>query len=127
MPVRGRRAHAGPARGICKREACGALLGNQFKSRAHQRLLEIAVMIAARTAPAVFRPDHVKVVYISRPVASMPAFFTAAALPAADGQTAWARRVARLRWSAGATWWWCRRVPKNHRFCHPPPARGDRE
>src|SRR5215470_15429750 len=63
-----RRTDPRPARGFRKGEARGALLGNQLERGADQRLLEIAVVVAAR-APSptvVLRPAHVKSIYIVR-------------------------------------------------------------
>ena len=54
MPIGRGRADAGPARGFGEGEAGRALLGDQFQRGAHQRLLQIAVVIAARPAAACF-------------------------------------------------------------------------
>src|SRR5262249_33888955 len=56
-----------------KREAGRPLLGNQLKRCAQQRLLEVAMMVAARPLAgpaAVFGPAHVNGLYMSRPAAS---------------------------------------------------------
>ena len=67
MAVGRRRADAGPARGLGEGEARRALLGDQFQRRADQRLLEIAVVVAARTRrAAVFGPAHVKSLHDGR-------------------------------------------------------------
>src|SRR5882672_4761621 len=59
------RAHAGPTRSLRKSESARPLFGNQLKRGAYQRLLQIAVMVAARAPfPSVMSPAHVKGVYI---------------------------------------------------------------
>ena len=65
VAIRRRRADAGPARGIGKGEAGGALLRNQFEGGTHERFAQIAVVIAARAMPVVLRPAHVNSFYIS--------------------------------------------------------------
>ena len=47
MAIRRGGADAGPARRFGEGEAGGALLGNQFEGGANQRLLQIAVVVAA--------------------------------------------------------------------------------
>ena len=50
MPIRRRRAHAGPARRFGKGEAGRPLLRDQFERGAKQRFFQIAVVIAARAS-----------------------------------------------------------------------------
>src|SRR5262245_20966107 len=68
MAVGCRRADAGPARSLREGEAGRALLGDQFKGGAQQRLLEIAVVVAAVPGPPATLPGpaHVKSLYIGR-------------------------------------------------------------
>ena len=87
MPIGRGRTDAGPARGLGKGEAGGTLLRDQFQRGAQQRLLEIAVVIAARSG--VF-PAHVKRSYMSRPAPS----------------TGWARRPQLSRRCASAQHGW---------------------
>src|SRR5262249_45905311 len=68
MPVRRGRAHARPTRPLGKGEAGRALLRDQLERRAHQGLLEVAVVIAALTA--VRFPAHVSDLYIDSDAAS---------------------------------------------------------
>src|SRR5262249_24934790 len=65
VPVRRSRAHARPARSFRKSETARPLLGNQLKCGAYQRLLQIAVVVAARApSPSVMpRPAHVNSIY----------------------------------------------------------------
>ena len=60
MPVGRRRADAGHARGIGEGEPGRALLRDQVERRLQQRLLQIAVVIAALGAALVLAPAHVK-------------------------------------------------------------------
>src|SRR6266550_4346817 len=65
MPIGRRRADAGKSRRLRKGEPGGPLAGDQIERRTDQRLLEIAVMVAARRRPLVPIPRHVKRVYIT--------------------------------------------------------------
>src|SRR5260370_12812818 len=65
MPVGRCRADAGESRRLRKGEPGGPLAGNQIERRTDQRLLEIAMMVAARRRPLVAIPRHVKRVYIT--------------------------------------------------------------
>src|SRR5512139_3238237 len=70
VAVRRSGTDAGPARRFGKSEARRTLLGDQFQRRTDQRLLEVAVVVAARLLPprfaaAVLRPAHVKSIYIT--------------------------------------------------------------
>ncbi len=74
MPVRRRRADAGPTGGLRKSEAGRAFFGNQLQRGAQQRLFQVAVMVAARPgSAAVFGPAHVNGLYMSRRAASTAA------------------------------------------------------
>ena len=55
------------ARGIGKGEAGRALFRNQAKRCLHQRLFQIAVVVAALGAALFLAPAHVKGFYMSRP------------------------------------------------------------
>src|SRR5262249_52864211 len=68
MPVRRGRTDARPARGLGEREPGRPLAGDQVERRLDQRLLEVPVMVAARTL--VIPPAHVKDIYMSRGRAS---------------------------------------------------------
>src|SRR5262249_46448351 len=69
VPIRRRRADAGPARGFSKGEARGPFFGDQFERGTHQGLLQIAVVIPALAAAAL--PVHVKSIYITATWPSM--------------------------------------------------------
>ena len=88
MPVGRGRADAGPARRFGKGEAGRPLLRDQIERGADQRLLQIAVVIAARArCPAC--PAHVKGAYMTpreastcrASAASAPAWQSRARLP----------------------------------------------
>ena len=65
MPIGRGRTDARPARGFCEGEPGRPLLGDQLERGAHQRLFQIAVMVAARAAfPFVTSPAHVNSIYI---------------------------------------------------------------
>src|SRR5215203_3893113 len=68
MAIGGRWADAGPARGIGEGESGGPFLGDQFEGGANQRLLQVAVMVSARSAAAF--PTHVKGTYMAAPAPS---------------------------------------------------------
>src|SRR6266446_1115223 len=70
MPVGRCRADAGESCRLRKGEPGRPLAGDQVERRADQRLLEIAVMVAARRRPLVAIPRHVKRVYIAGTEAS---------------------------------------------------------
>ena len=55
MPIGRRRADAGQARRLGEGEAGRALLGDQLQRRVDQRLVQIAVMIAARSSRSSLR------------------------------------------------------------------------
>ncbi len=66
VTVGGCGADARHARGIGKGEAAGPFFGNQSERCLQQRLLQIAVMIAALGAALFLAPAHVKGFYMSR-------------------------------------------------------------
>src|SRR3954451_24034727 len=65
MPVGCSRADAGRPRGIGEGESRRAFLGDQTKRRLQQRLLQIAVMIAALGAARFLAPAHVNGFYMT--------------------------------------------------------------
>ena len=65
MPVRRRGTDPRPPRRLGKGKAGRPLLRDQFQSGADERLLEIAVVIAARAFLLVLRPAHVNSLYMS--------------------------------------------------------------
>jgi transcriptional regulator of nitric oxide reductase len=65
MPVGRRRADARRTRGVGESEAGRSLLGNQAKRRLQQRLLQIAVVVAALSAALFLASAHVKGFYMS--------------------------------------------------------------
>src|SRR3954454_24796262 len=66
MPVRCRRADRGHSGCVGKGESGRALFGDQPERRLQQRLLQIAVMIAALGAALFLAPAHVNGFYMSR-------------------------------------------------------------
>src|SRR5260370_40971626 len=73
MPVGCCRADAGHARGIGKGESGRAFFRDQPERRLQQRLLQIAVVIAALSAALFLAPAHVKGFYMSRAQRSLAA------------------------------------------------------
>jgi len=74
MPVGRCRAYSCPASSFREGEAGGSLLCDQFQRRADQGLLQIAMVIAARTWTSAFSgPAHVKGSYMTRERTSTPA------------------------------------------------------
>ena len=67
VTVGGSGAHPGPPGGLREGEAGRPLLGNQLHGGTHQRLAQIAVMVATRP----FRPAHVNSSYMSCTAPSM--------------------------------------------------------
>src|SRR5207247_142875 len=73
MPIGRRRTDAGHPRGVGEGESGRAFLRDQIERRLQQRLLQIAVMIAALGAALFLAPTHVKGFYMSWPQRSLVA------------------------------------------------------
>src|SRR4051812_40041150 len=111
MPVGCCRADAGHPRGVGKGESGRALLGDQPERCLQQRLLQIAVMIAALGAALFLAPTHVKGFYMSRWERSLAADAGTQAFTGVNGAKR-VRTISTLReWArfslprARSAWW----------------------